>query len=267
MSYHNLPSISPSDLAGKSTPAEFYQQKHINKQIQRDYFDIGTACHAYILEPEAFKNDIVVFSDFPEPDKINKDGTVSKVGKNGQAYDAFKLLHPDKIVFEQAIFDNVVSYAESIKRIPKFDQFINLETGVTERPFFTVDPETGLELRMKPDYVKEGKFFADLKFPASIDERDIAKMFYLYEYHLKAAFYMDFYDVKAPQFIFIIVSKTDTPAVRFIKLSDFDLNAGRELYRQRLNTIARCYKTNEWIAESIENYQLPEWVYNKSNTF
>jgi len=264
--------ISGSDLAGCRTPLEFYQRKFLHKKVEADYFDIGTAAHLYILEHEKFFEKIMCLGDFPEPDKINKDGTYSKTGKNGKYLDEQKELHPDKIMFEPVIYKQVVWYAEIIKRIPGFDKFVNIETGITEQNYEITDKETGLKLRGRPDYIKPGKFIADLKFCRSISDFDLAKDFRDYEYHLRAAFYLDLYNKAIGKeeintFVYICVEKSENPTARFLKMSEIDINAGREMYRLRLDTIAECFRTDEWIVNSIENYQLPEWVYNKITNF
>lgn len=269
--YFENPSISGSDLAGCRTPSEFYQRKFIHKPVEKDYFDIGIAAHAYILQPEKFNELIVVANDFPEPDKKNKDNTFSKTGANGKYFEEVKKAFPDKIIFEPVIFQNVVEYANSVKKIPGFDKFINLETGKAEQEYFIKDEETGLDLKGRIDYVKPNKFLADLKFCKSISDRDIAYDFRDYEYHLRAAFYLDLYNKATGEnlntFIYVCVEKSDNPTARFLKMSEIDINAGREMYRVRLNVIAECFKTNEWILSSIENYQLPEWTYNKITNF
>ena len=269
--YFGSPAISSSDIAGVKSVVEFYQRKFINPKVRRDYFDIGTACHAFILEPETFNTDVKVFKDFPEPDKINKDGTVSKTGANGKAFDAFKELHKDKIVFEQTTFDNVLSYAQSIKNIPGFDNLIDLSKGIAEHTFYTKDDPTGLDIKLKPDYIKPGKYILDLKFMAKVNDFEIAKSFKEYEYHLRAAFYLDFYnqlsDDKIKNFIYVCVEKSDNPRSRILNLSEIDINAGRGMYRDKLDAIAKCMHSGEWIESSIEHYKLPEWVYQNNFNF
>ena len=260
--------ISGSDLAGCRSPLEFYQRKFLHKPVEKYYFDIGTAAHAYILQQDKFNEDVICVGGWPEPDKINKDGTYSKLGKNGKYLEEQKELNPDKIVFEPVVYNNVISYAEGIKLIPGFSNFINLQTGIAEQDYETIDPETGLTLRGRQDYIKPGKFIADLKFCNSISDFELAKAFRDFEYHLRAAFYLDLYNACTGEdlntFIYICVEKSENPTARFLKMSELDLNAGREIYKNKLKVIAECFKTGEWILSSIENFQLPEWVY-KSN--
>jgi hypothetical protein len=271
MNYFENPSISGSDLAGCRSAAEFYQRKFLHKKIQADYFDIGTAAHAFILQTDKFHDMIFIPLEWPDPDNKNIDGTYTKKGANGKYFDRIKSEHPDKIVFEPVIFQNVIDYAESVKKIPGFDKFINFETGLAEQEYFTKDEESGLELKGMIDYVKPGKFLADLKFSKSISDRDVAKDFYEFEYHLRAAFYLDLYNKCTGEnlntFIYVCVEKSETPVARFLKMAEIDINAGRSMYRDRLNVIAECFKTGEWILSSIENYQLPEWVYTKQLNF
>lgn len=271
VNYFKSPAISGSDLAGCRTPAEFYQRKHLHKPKEADYFNIGTAAHAYILQPEKFDDMIIVPASWPEPDKINMDGTYNKKGANGSYLESIKSQHPDKIVFEPVIYNNVIDYAESIKLIPGFDKFINLSTGKAEQEYFTQDEESGLELKGRIDYLKPGKFLCDLKFSKSISDRDLAYDFREYEYHLRAAFYLDLYNKATGEnlntFIYVCVEKSETPVARFLKMSETDLNAGREMCRVRLNEIAKCYKSGDWILSSIENYQCPSWIYEKQNNF
>jgi len=263
--------VSGSDLAGCRTPLEFYQRKHIHKKVHRDYFDIGTAAHAYILEREKFHKMIVVANEAPEPENLNQDGSLNKKGANGTYIKAVKAANPDMIVFEPFQYQAVVGYCESVLQIPDFGRFINLETGKVEVPYFIECKETGLMKKGRVDYLKTEKFLCDLKFAASNDDFEIAKSFREYEYHLRAAYYLDLHNETTGEeidtFIYVIVSKGENPTCRILKLSERDINAGRVIYKERLRTIAECYKTGDWTLNSIENYSLPDWVFNKSTNF
>lgn len=263
-------SIRSSDIAGIRTPAEFYQRKYIHKEIQRDYFDIGTAAHAYILQPELWNDLILLADDPPEPDNLNKDGSLTKKGANASYLLNLKLKNPDKIVFEKYWYIQVIQYAQSIMSIPGFDKFINRKTGICEH---SMKVQNGDLIKTgTADYIKPKTFICDLKFAADISDRAINAMFYDFDYHVRAAWYLDLWNELNPSelidtFIYVFVQKSETPIARFMKLTETDINAGRSVYEQRIDTILKCYRTKDWILDSIETLMLPEWVYTKITQF
>ncbi len=272
--------ISSSDMAGIRTLKEFYYKKFVAEKVQKDYFDIGTAAHAYILEPELFHNEIICISNgcFPEPEKLNKDGSICKKGKNGAYLKLQKEAFPGKIIFEQFWYKQVIKFAKALKQFPDFDKLFDLETGLAEMSYYGQCNEKGLKIKLRPDYVKPSNFIGDLKFCRSVDNNSLYRDFADHEYHVRAAFILDFYNEftgdNIEKFLFAFAEKKEPYHVRIMELSPRDLAVGREVYKERLESIKWGFDNNKWPgfeketgAESIETLVLPEWVYNKNNNF
>ena len=224
-----------------------------------------------MLEPEKFIQMIVVAKDLPEPDKLNQDGSVSKVGANGAYLKQLKNDNPDKIVFEPHTYFQVLQYCNILTSLPEFNNLLDLETGLVEYKVEAMH-ETGIVRTGRIDYAKRGKYLLDLKFAASIKDFDIAKSFAEFEYHMKAAMYLDMWNEQESDnidtFIFVMLEKNpDKPVARFMRVSDDDIRAGRSMYQQRLISIKNCFDTGKWVSESIETLTLPEWVYNRKTNF
>jgi hypothetical protein len=263
--------IRTSNLCGIRTVAEFYQKKFLHKPVERDYFDIGTAAHAYILQPEVFKKIIVVADDPPEPDNLNMDGSLKKTGANGKYLKEIKAKNSSKIVFEPYWFAQVVNYANSIKQIPGFDRLVSLNAGLAEHKM-QLKYNDSVTIHGTADYIKPRAFITDLKFSAKITDFEINKMFADYEYHIRAALYLDLWNRNNPDeeidtFAYIIVEKSENPVARFLVMSEQDIQQGRLLYTHRLEKITEAYKSGEWIQNSMEAFELQPWVHDRPNYF
>ncbi len=129
---------------------------------------------------------------------------------------------------------------------------------------------TKVLVRVRPDWVHDvketsvilldGKSCGD----ASIGEfsRQIAKKLY----HMQAALYMDVYakasDKTVLEFVFGQV-ETEWPHVgNTCALYPDDIEKGRVLYRQALQTYVRCMKSGEWpgYSETVQLASLPAWT-------
>ncbi|MFW5886633.1 MAG: PD-(D/E)XK nuclease-like domain-containing protein, partial [Bacteroidota bacterium] len=164
-----------------------------------------------------------------------------------------------------------VNYAESIKSIPGFDTLISLKTGLSEHKM-EMNYNNSITIHGTADYIKPRAFITDLKFSAQISDFEINKMFADYEYHIRAALYLDLWNYNNPNekidtFVYIIVQKSENPVARFLIMSERDIDQGRLKYKQRADKISEAYRSGEWIQNSMEPFELQGWVHEKQSYF
>ena len=97
--------------------------------------DIGTALHCAILEPEKYKDHIVV-SEFK--------------GRTAKGFEAEQLANKDKVVLTKDEYDQVNLMAKSVFCHPSAKSILDLN-GDCESSVFVKDEETGVNLKCRPD--------------------------------------------------------------------------------------------------------------------
>lgn len=190
----------------------------VEKEHKKE-FDIGSAIHSLILEPENFVNEFAVA---PGIDKRTKTGKAS--------WTKFIEENNGKIILESKDYDNCIEIQKNVLKIPEVVRL--LQNGVSEKSYFST-LEDGTKVKVRPDrYRPDINTIIDLKScrDASPDafKRDIAN----YKYYVQAAFYLDV--LKADRFIFLAVEKTAPYMVGIYELTNEDLDRGRELIQRAL---------------------------------
>jgi len=137
--------------------------------------------------------------------------------------------------------------------------------GHRELSLFTVDPVTGVKVRVRYDLLSGGEA-VDVKSTQDARPAEFAKSIFNYSYHMQAALYCDAWewengwDLDAFRFIAI---ETEMPHAAMAYLLDWTaLEEGRRMYREALNMYAACERSGEWPAyhcEADELIGLPQW--------
>ena len=138
---------------------------------------------------------------------------------------------------------------------------------VNEASFFAIDPDTGLELKCRPDsyWMDQGVIY-DIKTCQDASPRGVAKDFQSYGYPLQAAFYMKVLRLagfKATRFVFVHAEKAAPYAVSANELSPEYLEWAEGQVDLTLVRIAEAslnghYPTG-W-STTINTIDLPRWL-------
>ena len=247
--YHAHESISKSglDLILRS-PAHyrFRERSEPTRAMQ-----LGTASHTAILEPARFTNEYALLKEV-------KDRRASEYKQAVETHGAERVL-----VAGEA--DAVVGMQESVLSNKLVMSWL-CHGGQAELSVFALDPETGVTVRIRPDFLTPGGSILDLKTTTDARPDAFSKSILNYNYHMQAAFYMDVYKwatgESADSFRFIAVEKDLPHATMMYRLDDTALSEGRKLYRQALNTYADCLERDEWQDYDCgvdEVIGLPDW--------
>jgi hypothetical protein len=255
--YHAAPGVSNSMLSDLArSPAHCWALHHNPDRPERQAtasMSAGTLAHALILEP----------AEVPRRYIVRPDGLDGRT-KDGKAWLAqaggLEVLTAEQYATAEAQRDAVLA-------VPELAAL--LESGQPEVSCFWIDDATGLQCRMRADWVHtlaDGRvILLDLKTTADASPDEFGRSVWRYGYHRQAAHYtagMQACGRDVAAFVF----GTVTNAYPFIAvpymLADDDLARGQSEVRALLDTYAECKRTNQWPAygAGVQIINRPAWV-------
>lgn len=227
--------ISSSDIKNfLVSPKYYYFKKYQEKKDkeQKKHFALGTAIHSYVLTKELFHSDYVV---------SEKHDLRTKTGKEKLA--EFTKQHEGKSIITEEEMKTIVAISDSCKQNKTLVSI--LEDSTPELSIYTVDKQTGLKIRMRPDiYCNSKPTICDLKSCVTSDIRNFKYNVFKYGYHITNAFYSHF--SHKPCYVFAALEKEEPNQVSLYTLSPKIINEGSELFRMGLDLLAWSYKHNYW---------------------
>jgi hypothetical protein len=291
--------ISPSDIKGVRTLKEF-EYKRNKPHEHKDYFDIGTAFHTLMLEPQKFADEVTYIPEkvFPTQDNINQDGSISMRGAgNKKASEEFQAAHGNKIVLREKYWKMIRKMTDSALEQKTVTNLLDYETSIIEQPFFVkyvfdpytkklkdieqVDPNTEkvrkneILVKTRPDLMNPPKQYGlDVKSCMSVDPEKFARDAATLEYNIQAVMGLDIVTAitgqEIPSFFFIACEKQPPYDAVVFDVLESDLDIAREIYLRRLLRIKEAYLNKEF--PGFQSYakndygvlvlKMPEWYTN-----
>lgn len=248
--YHGGPGISKSHLdvispQNNGCPAKYWYT-YISEQAEprepSPDMIIGTAVHTLVLEPETFDDCYV------ESQKFDRR---TKAGKAEAA--AFEEANKGRIVLEPDAMKQVKEMAHAVHVHPVASKL--LARGEAETSFYATDPETGLLIKSRPDFINHNNFMIDLKTTGDASPDAFFKSIINFRYFIQPPWYTDVIGLaghdRPEQVIFVAVEKKPPylVGVYFTPPEVFDI--GRMQARRDLNLIN----------ESLKNGYFPDYGY------
>jgi exodeoxyribonuclease VIII len=230
--YHASEGVSTSKLKlWLECPAKYYAQ-HVAGEIKRKEkkaFDVGSAAHCLILEPEKFNSDFII-----QPEEI-------KV-RRGKAWDAFKEQAGDKIVLTKSDWEACHAMRDAVMAHTVGAQLV--QNGKPEVAFFKRDEETNLIIKCKADYII-GDLIVDVKTAVSSEPSEFGRKAKTLGYHIQDAIYRDVIGMR--EFAFLVIEKEEPHIVTAPILFDTEARKlGYIEYRNAMRGIKQCFDTNAW---------------------
>lgn len=246
--YHADPCPSPSlsssgaHMLVSDCPAVFawHRANRVNKRV----FDIGTASHLMVLEPDLFDQSVAVIRGETK-DGRPSDGYATAAAKEQRdaAYSAGKtpLLAKEVDVLREM---RAVLHSDPVAR----HAFTN---GKPEQSIFWRDEEFGVWCRTRPDWMPNHPRYAiNYKTADSVKPEDIERTIYNLGYFQKAAWEMDGIEAASgarPEKFFLVAQCKKLPyTVATFELDPDDLHYGVRLNRKARGIYAWCMERGEW---------------------
>lgn len=294
--------VSPSDIKGLRVPMDFLVKR--SKPIeQKDIFDIGTAFHTAVLEPEEFAKNITYFpeADFPDKKNPNKDGSASMQPKaNKEALIEFQNENKGRVILRESNWDMIAAMVLSFEAHWGAKKMLDLKNGKSEYSYYAryiwnkkgdferieaVDSDTKTDsklimlVRTKADFVHDNRDFAmDLKSTINVAPKVFAKQAANLEYDIQAAMVLNLVsaNMKDPYetFIFCAIEKTWPYYVAMYDTDYSDILQAQHIYIKRLNEIRKAkasgkFKGFEYLADNdfgLLPLDLPGWYRTQQAT-
>jgi exodeoxyribonuclease VIII len=215
--------------------------------------DIGTALHCAILEPEKYKDHIVV-SEFK--------------GRTAKGFEAEQKENQNKVVLTKDEYDQVNLMAKSVFCHPSAKSLLDLD-GDCESSVFVKDEETGVNLKCRPDkdVVQSANAVIDVKTTASIDDwrsdKEWINPLYKFNYGHGASFYMDVleqhYKTEIDFFFFLVIQNSVElgrypVAVFQISRQELIELGFWDRHRGNISEFSRCKSGNDWVHTEAFNF-------------
>lgn len=275
-SYHGDKSSYSSTLIKKmSVPAEalYYME---TPQEPKEAYRLGSAIHKWILERAKFKSEFLTGIDCARRSKADKSSWADWYSAHGADGDAIVFENPAAKwngLFEQQTGLSMVKpeeieaiklMAESVMRSENASEL--LSKGEAESSIYWKDQDTGLNLKVRPDYLS-GDFISDLKSCESVHDHNIIRAIINYGYGISQAMYQDgVHQVTGDwlPFTFIFIEKTPPHACRVIVLDDEAQDAAWNQYLSLKRKLAECLNSDNWpgLPDNL-TLSLPVWANNK----
>jgi len=258
--YHGHAAVSKSDLdAAHKSGRHYFDKKNGPVRPSTAAFDLGTALHAAALPGESFDSVAVRM-----PEGLKK---TTKEGK------AFVAEHADKIILNSADAYCIDQMMLSMLEHPVSSGLIKGELpGKSEQSFFVTEPETGLEVKCRPDFMlNDGSLIIDLKTTTDASPKGFQKSLVNFRYYVQAAWYLDVVELatgKRPDgFLFVAVEK-QRPFSTGVYVADEEMiKIGREHAMQDLRNIAEWKEKDIYpgYSDRAEMISLPKWMLPKED--
>ncbi len=250
--YHAYPAAGSSDLRTiiNQSPAHYWWDKN-NSSPSTPAQAFGTLVHQAILEPYDFHKKMIIEPTFS--------------GKGSQAArEEWHLANHGKVVMKQEQHDAISGMIKSVLAHPKAAQLIS--DGSAEESFFWKDPETGVECKSRPDFLRDGHIIVDVKTTLDAGFTSFKKDVSNYGYYIQAAHYLEgasiVLDKQFDAFVIIAVEKSPPYAVQCFQIDEEAIRVGQNLIQSALKTLKKCQASGIYPAygEHIQPIDLPPWA-------
>lgn len=245
--YHGDPeSLSVSGAKDLLRAPALYQWRQDHPE-EHDYFDFGSAAHAYLLGAGR-PVESVDAADWrsaaarAERDRIRDEGAIPV------------------LVQEWARIQDMADAVSHHRMASSL-----LSGGQPEVSAYAVDDETGILRRGRFDYLT-AEAVVDYKTTASAEPSTFATACARYGYDMQAAWYLDLCDDLQPRdaFAFVAQEKTEPYLVQVYVLDASAEERGRRRNRRALNLFQHCLETDNWPGYTDDavftELSLPRWA-------
>ena len=269
--YHTGPTPTPSlSSSGAHTlafecPAAFDYER--NNQTNKNAFDIGTASHLMMLEPDLFESSIFIVRG------VTKDGKPSEGYTTKDARDQRDAAYSeDKTPLLPREADMIRAMHRALWNDPIGRHAF--KNGKAEQSIFWRDPEFGVWCRTRPDWIPNNpSYLINYKTAASANPDDVAKAIFNMGYFQKSEWETSGYEavtgVRPSKFCLLIQSKQPPHLVVPVWLHAEDMAWGGKLNRYARGVFAWCLENNVWPGYSqapgqqpmgFEDIRMPVWA-------
>lgn len=255
--YHAHSALSRSSLALINKSPRYFQAMHLNKEFTKEETEAmseGTIFHTLVLEPHDFEKKVHVWSGAPRNTKAGKEEYEQALKDAG-----------NKILVKEKTVETIQDMVRSMLSEPAAKKVLGGK-GNIEASYFWDDPDTGVPLKCRPDYVRDDGIIVDLKTCADASHDGFSRSIYNYHYDMQAYMCMKGIELaggaKPTGFIFAVIEKTP-PYLSAFYLADNDvLLSGEAKFKRLINIYKACIDSGKWpgYGALIQPISIPKWA-------
>lgn len=246
--YHAAPGISNSGLNLVARSPAHYRHRAEFRQTRA--MEIGTAFHTALLEPDRFASEYMIVEGIDDRRK-------SEYKEAAKVYGKERALTASEGA-------SVSVMAESIRANADAQEVLS-QPGWAELSAFIEDPETGVLIRARFDWLTETGRAIDLKKTQDSREFSFSRSMYSYRYHCQAAMYSHVYELitgDALQRYQLLAVEEQPPCANVLyDIEPLAMQYGHAQYREALTEYAIAMQSGDWPAYGNSGVlTLPEYV-------
>jgi hypothetical protein len=228
----------------------------------------GKLVHSFLENPEKFMDTYVMEPEFTGKTKDGKDSSRSAEARQAKV-DWYASLGPKSIVVKKDDITMIKGISKTIREQSRLREL--LKEGMSETSLWVKDPETGVNLTCRPDFITKHGHVVDIK-----TTRDASIPFFLNQifsdkfsspfYVLQAAHYS--HCIKSAKvgngesFIFVAIEKEAPWGVRMFPLDSGQLDVGEQVRARLTKLYAECLSKDVWpcYPDEFVHTEIPSWV-------
>lgn len=269
--YAAEPGLRSSDLkAMMRSPAHYVEIKKAPRK-ETEALHFGGLFHTAIERPEWFRQNLVVEPEFVG---VTKDGRPTKSKNASDVQNQKKQwlgeLTPGSIVVTEEEQTHLLGMLESVLNHKLVGNLIR--DGVREASVWVDDPQTGLRMKARYDFVSAHGYPVDFK--TTLDARPGSFLRDIFSsrgenprfYSLQAAHYA--YCARLAKacsgesFTFVAVEKVPPYGIQIYPMDHACLEVGEQSRKRLAHKYAHCLRLNKWPCydEAATPVQIPQWA-------
>jgi hypothetical protein len=224
------------------------------ENTKKSHLRFGDCFHVMLLEPDHFKEKVVLWNGLPRN---------TKAGKEAFA-EALQQLKPGMRTMTEQEYKDAKLMCSSVMSLSKARAFLEKE-GDAELSFFWRDEVHEVDCKARMDFVTQDGFIVDVKTAANADHETFRKDAFNFGYYMQAAFYMRAYAAvmgkEAQGFCFVVVEKEQPFGAAPYYATEEEIMLGNYHLDQALEKYAEAKKRGSWPAyeDKFVALGLPPW--------
>lgn len=236
-------------LLPPSCPAKFREYQDNPPKPKRVY-DFGHLAHRIVL------GDGPKFAVLdPAVHGLKKDGTPADSPRATAGWKAAEAEAREAGLIPVSIDEWSVAeaMAEKVAEHPATAELFT--SGTAEVSLYSTDPQTGVRLRGRCDWLTEDGLIVDYKTSTTANPAELERKFWALGYHMQADWYRSLVIACGlhpnPRFVFVVQEKTPPYVVTPVEYDDEAMFEARRLNRQAIDTYVHCLATGEWPSYAV----------------
>lgn len=237
------------------SPAHYRHAMTYRDDGDTDAMCLGRCVHLGVFEPERFRSSVARW-----------DGKV----RNGSAWKTFESENAGREILTRGQWERCVALIEAVRGS---DAKKYLEGGKAEASLLWTHttkaigdfPAESVQCKGRVDFISSAGVMVDLKTTPDASPEAFGRTAWKMEYHAQAAFYVDGYEAitgKRLPYVLVAVEK-DAPYVsQSYRVTDEQLELGRERYLALLSLLGFCRRESRWggYSDGETDLVFPRWA-------